>query len=74
MKHVGDTKNDFINDVWTATQGEIPAEVDKSECENYINNSDDEALIKTYIKSIEDILSYKEKQVENYINSSSTTY
>tara|TARA_B110000858_G_C17487191_1_gene329916 strand:- start:328 stop:585 length:258 start_codon:yes stop_codon:yes gene_type:complete len=41
---------------------------------NYINNSDDEALIKTYIKSIEDILSYKEKQVENYINSSSTTY
>ena len=41
---------------------------------NYINNSEDEKLKKTYIKSIEDILSYKEKQVENYINNSSTSY
>ena len=41
---------------------------------NYINNSEDENLKNTYIKSIEDILSYKEKQVENYINNSSTTY
>ena len=41
---------------------------------NYINNSEDDELKKTYIKSIEDILSYKEKQVENYINNSSTTY
>jgi len=41
---------------------------------NYINNSENEELKKTYIKSIEDILSYKEKQVENYINNSSTSY
>ena len=41
---------------------------------NYINNSEDDKLKKTYIKSIEDILSYKEKQVENYINNSSTSY
>ena len=41
---------------------------------NYINNSEDEELKNTYIKSIEDILSYKEKLVENYINSSSTSY
>ena len=41
---------------------------------NYINNSEDDELKNTYIKSIEDILSYKEKQVENYINNSSTTY
>ena len=41
---------------------------------NYINNSEDEELKNTYIKSIEDILSYKEKQVENYINNSSTSY
>ena len=41
---------------------------------NYINNSKDDELTKTYIKSIEDILSYKEKQVEKYINNSSTTY
>jgi len=41
---------------------------------NYINNSEDDNLKNTYIKSIEDILSYKEKQVENYINNSSTTY
>ncbi len=41
---------------------------------NYISNSEDDELTKTYIKSIEDILSYKEKQVEKYINNSSTTY
>ena len=41
---------------------------------NYINNSEDDELTKTYIKSIEDILSYKEKQVEKYINNSSTIY
>ena len=41
---------------------------------NYINNSEDDELKNTYIKSIEDILSYKEKQVENYINNSSTSY
>ena len=40
----------------------------------YINETKDENLKKTYIKNIEDILSYKEKQVEEYINSSSTTY
>jgi hypothetical protein len=40
----------------------------------FINNSEDDELTKTYIKSIEDILSYKEKQVEKYINNSSTTY
>lgn len=41
---------------------------------NYINDTKDDNLKKTYIKSIEDILSYKEKQVEKYINNSSTTY
>ena len=41
---------------------------------NYINNSEDEELKNTYIKSIEDILSYKEKLVEKYINNSSTSY
>ena len=41
---------------------------------NYINNSEDDELKKTYIKSIEDILSYKEKLVEKYINNSSTSY
>ena len=41
---------------------------------NYINNSTDVNLKKTYIKNIEDILSYKENQVKDYINSSSTTY
>ena len=41
---------------------------------NYINDTNDDNLKKTYIKSIEDILSYKEKQVEKYINNSSTTY
>ena len=41
---------------------------------HFINNSEDDELTKTYIKSIEDILSYKEKQVEKYINNSSTTY
>ena len=41
---------------------------------NYINNSEDEELNNTYIKNIEDILSYKEKKVEKYINSCSTTY
>ena len=41
---------------------------------NYINDTTDESLKKAYIKSIEDILSYKEKQVEAYINNSSTTY
>ena len=41
---------------------------------NYINETTDESLKKAYIKSIEDILSYKEKQVEAYINNSSTTY
>ncbi len=40
----------------------------------YINETKDENLKKTYIKNIEDILSYKEKQVEEYINYSSTTY
>ena len=41
---------------------------------NYINDTKDEELKKTYIKNIEDILLYKEKQVELYINDSSTTY
>ncbi len=41
---------------------------------NYINDTTDDNLKKAYIKSIEDILSYKEKQVEAYINNSSTTY
>ena len=41
---------------------------------HYINDTTDEELKKTYIKNIEDILLYKEKQVENYINDSSTTY
>ena len=41
---------------------------------NYINDTNDDNLKRTYIKSIEDILSYKEKQVEKYINNSSTTY
>jgi hypothetical protein len=41
---------------------------------NYINDTKDEELKKTYIKNIEDILLYKEKQVEIYINDSSTTY
>ena len=41
---------------------------------NYINDTKDDNLKKTYIKSIEDILSYKDKQVEKYINNSSTTY
>tara|TARA_B100001027_G_scaffold135378_1_gene93861 strand:+ start:48 stop:707 length:660 start_codon:yes stop_codon:yes gene_type:complete len=41
---------------------------------NYINNSEEEELKKTYIKNIEDILLYKEKLVEKYINESSTTY
>ena len=41
---------------------------------NYVNDTNDDNLKQTYIKSIEDILSYKEKQVEKYINNSSTTY
>ena len=41
---------------------------------NYINNSGEEELKNTYIKNIEDILLYKEKLVEKYINESSTTY
>ena len=41
---------------------------------HYINDTKDEDLKKTYIKNIEDILLYKEKKVELYINNSSTTY
>ena len=41
---------------------------------HYINDTKDEDLKKTYIKNVEDILLYKEKKVELYINNSSTTY
>ena len=41
---------------------------------HYINETKDIDLKKTYIKNIEDILLYKEKKVETYINDSSTTY
>ena len=41
---------------------------------HYINDTKDENLKKTYIKNIEELLTFKESKVQQYINSCSTTY
>ena len=41
---------------------------------NYINTTKDENLKKTYIKNIEELLTFKESKVQQYINACSTTY
>ena len=41
---------------------------------NYINTTKDENLKKTYIKNIEELLTFKESKVQQYINTCSTTY
>ena len=41
---------------------------------HYINDTKDENLKKTYIKNIEELLTFKESKVQQYINACSTTY